>query len=230
MKLHCLSDKLPLPSIQRCDLKTVALFGNRDERMPVETPLQIGPEDGLGRFLHHDQIREHITSLHLSTLNLDAFAHLNRDYPILFPSVSKLSVDSCEIPLSWIVAAAPSIRTLDIDRSRIYSSKPFCHVAFPLLVRAYARYDQVIALVESNALVPQNLRCLRLQADFGRREYSLCKETTPFASLRAASRLRSLMFEQTCFYVSDLPWWQAFGEALPPSLAVPECLLVGGLG
>lgn len=168
-------------------------------------------EEGLGRFLHHVHIRQHITSLFLSALDFEELTHLNPKYPVLFPSLGKLELLDCRTSLQWLAAAAPGIHTLILTHGDVISSGPLPGVAFPHLVYLCARYDQIMTMMGSNPLVIQNLRCLRVRHDWGAFVH---EDPAPFAIPKAASRLKSLTF---CLgRMRDVSWWHAFCEVVAP--------------
>ncbi|KAH6914743.1 hypothetical protein BKA70DRAFT_1419709 [Coprinopsis sp. MPI-PUGE-AT-0042] len=175
-----------------------------------DVPLRILPDDGVGRFLRH--IGQRITSLRLTSFDLTGLGPFQRHHPTLFPTLRKLALTECNTSISWLASATPAIFTLSLD-SFISPDffKQLPKVAFPRLVDVCAEYGQVLALIRSNALVPENLRRLRLSFDW--KEYQANGGRPDFAVPQAASHLRILCFLQRP--VQALSWWKALAEVLP---------------
>ncbi|KAH6908174.1 hypothetical protein BKA70DRAFT_1562774 [Coprinopsis sp. MPI-PUGE-AT-0042] len=194
------------------NLEAVALFGATYGDL-MDTPLQVSPKDGLGVFLRHPHTLWQITSLCLNTLNLDPFVALGHgNSSVLFPSLNKLELGKCSVPLSWLAAVAPGIQTLSIYCCQIYGSTPFPQLAFPQLVHLAASFHDVSTLMYSNAVSLQQLHCLRLGLDWGNPGEQ--DTTEPFAIAKAASNLQSVTLKQ--IRIRPLSWWQGFGQVLPP--------------
>ncbi|KAH6879924.1 hypothetical protein BKA70DRAFT_1411953 [Coprinopsis sp. MPI-PUGE-AT-0042] len=200
-------------------LESLSLFGGNDRMF--EKPLKVVPEDGLGRFLLQSHTQKHVRSLQLSNFDFNAFTPFSNH--VLFPSLIKLEISDCHLPLSWLAAAAPGIHTLVVYGGRIHSSGSFPQVAFPQLVHLAASFLQLVMLMQSNALALHRLRRLRL--NFGWGINGDHERSESFAVARAATSLESLAFSQHT--LQDPSWWQAFGEALPPLKSLTISLNVG---
>ncbi|KAH6908168.1 hypothetical protein BKA70DRAFT_1483591 [Coprinopsis sp. MPI-PUGE-AT-0042] len=176
---------LALASPRPCDLKLCFLYGAEKEA------LRLAPADGLGRFLRHDSIGQHIKSLDLFYLDFTSLTRLNRDRPALLPSLGKLRLVGCNFSSSSLAAFAPGIHTLQLGTSHIQRSGPLPSFA---------------TLLDSSAFDPKTLRCLRLGS------VNWDEATSPLAPLKAAG-LKSITFLR--HPVGSLPGGRPFSQASP---------------